>query len=78
MLRRNRGLVEVESTSPSAPPPAPASAADPEDVLPSAATSDGDHINLFSGGGRAGRSRGRTSRRTSSADRSWARIVCAL
>ncbi|KAK3156873.1 hypothetical protein QOZ80_2AG0113210 [Eleusine coracana subsp. coracana] len=49
-LRRNRGLVQAESASPSAPPPAPDAAADPEDALQSAAASDGDHINLFSGG----------------------------
>lgn len=49
-LRRNRGLIQAESASPSAPAPAPAGAADPEDALPSGAASDGDHINLFSGG----------------------------
>ncbi|TVU32069.1 hypothetical protein EJB05_23787, partial [Eragrostis curvula] len=50
-LRRNRGLVQAEPAAPSAAPPAPAGAADPEeDALPSAAISDGDHINLFSGG----------------------------
>jgi hypothetical protein len=46
-LRRNRGLVQAES--PATPPPHPAGTADPVDALPSPA-SDGDHINLFSGG----------------------------
>lgn len=49
-LRRNRGLIQSESASPSAPPPAPAGAADPEDALPADGASDGDHINLFFGG----------------------------
>jgi hypothetical protein len=49
-LRRNRGLIQAESASPSAPAPAPAGASDPEDGLPSAGASDGNHINLFSGG----------------------------
>jgi hypothetical protein len=49
-LRRNRGLIQAESASPSAPAPAPVGASDPVDRLPSAGASDGDHINLFSGG----------------------------
>jgi hypothetical protein len=49
-LRRNRGLIQAELASPSAPHPASAGDADPEDALPSAAASDDDHINLFSSG----------------------------
>ncbi|KAJ1294909.1 hypothetical protein BS78_01G182200 [Paspalum vaginatum] len=51
-LRRNRGLVQAESTSAAHPPPDGATggpAVDAADALPSPA-SDGDHINLFSGG----------------------------
>lgn len=53
-LRRNRGLVQAET--PPAPPSHPAGPADPADALPSPAdalpspATDGDHINLFSGG----------------------------
>jgi hypothetical protein len=49
-LRRNRGFIQAEWASPSAPQPASAGGADPEDAIPSAAASDDDHINLFSGG----------------------------
>lgn len=47
-LRRNRGLVQAESPS-TAPHPPDGPTVDPADVLPSP-PSDGDHINLFSGG----------------------------
>jgi len=48
-LRRNRGLVQAEPPSTTAPPaPDGAAVEGPADALPSPA-SDGDHINLFSG-----------------------------
>ncbi|PAN46583.1 hypothetical protein PAHAL_9G195500 [Panicum hallii] len=51
-LRRNRGLLQADPDSPSAPPPpadAAGPAADPASDAPSASDADGDHINLFAG-----------------------------